>query len=148
MGKYFTIQELTKTSTGLPNIPNKQQTSNIEMLIDVLDMIREGWTELCKKMNWGSPAIITNSGFRSDKVNNAVGGSKTSAHTTGWAIDFEPKNQKNLEFYNFVKDFLNDNNIAFDQLINEKPVNGVPSWVHLGLFNRKGQQRKQIKTIL
>ena len=148
MGKYFTIEELTKTNTGLDNTPNEQITNNLEILIKVLDEIREHWTILCKKNNWGSPSIIVNSGYRSEEVNKAVGGSKTSSHKTGWAVDIEPRNQRNKEFYEFCKDYLNNNNIMFDQLINEKPRNGIPSWVHLGLYNSKGEQRHQIFTLV
>ena len=147
MGKYFTIKELTRTSTGLLNTPNKDQLNNIEELIKVLDGVRGEWSNLCKLNNWGNPAIIVNSGYRSKAVNDAVGGSKTSEHMLGYAVDIEPKNQKNLEFFNFVKDYLLSNNIPFSQLINEKPINGIPSWVHLSINGLKGH-RKQIKTIL
>lgn len=147
MGKYFTIKELTRTSTGLPNIPNEQQLNNLEELIVVLDDIREQWTILCKQNEWGNPAIIVNSGFRSKEVNDAVGGSKTSEHLLGYAVDFEPKNQNNLEFFNFLKDYLLSNKIPFSQLINEKPINGIPSWVHLSINGLKGC-RGQIKTLL
>ena len=47
MGKYFTIEELTKTNTGLDNTPNEQITSNLNELIEVLDGLREAWTSLC-----------------------------------------------------------------------------------------------------
>lgn len=38
--------------------------------------------------------------------------------------------------------FLNDNKIAFDQVIYE-----YDSWVHIGVRNGKGLQRKQVITI-
>lgn len=148
MGKYFTIEELTRTSTGLDNTPNELETKHLEELIEVLDDIREAWTEKCRINNWGSPSIIVNSGFRSEEVNKAVGGSNTSAHRIGYAIDFEPNNQRNKEFFEFLTEWLKENNIAFDQLINEKPKCGVPSWLHFGLKNRQGLQRKQIFTLI
>lgn len=148
MAKYFTIEELCKTSTGLDNIPNEQELNNLEELIEVLDDIREAWTQLCKEKKWGSPSIRVNSGFRSDEVNKAVGGSKTSEHRLGYAVDIEPNNQKNKEFWEFLTEWLKENNIAFDQLINEKPKCGVPSWIHFGLKNKQGLQRKQIFTLI
>ena len=147
MGKYFTINELTRTETGLSNKPNKQQLNNLEELIKVIDDIRESWTDLCKKNNWGSPSILVNSGFRSDAVNKAVGGSKKSEHKLGYAVDFEPSNQKNKEFWDFIVDYVHTNNIGFSQLINEKPINGIPSWVHFSI-NGKSGQRKQIFTMV
>lgn len=152
MSKYFTIQELCHSDKadelGIINIPNEQETKHLEELIEVIDKIREEWTTLCKKNKWGSAAIKTNSGYRCPQLNKAIGGSKTSAHMLGYAIDFEPVNQHNKEFYDFCKEYLLNNDIAFDQLINEKPKCGIPSWVHFGLKNRYGQQRQQIFTMV
>ena len=76
--KYFTIKELCKTSTGLPNVPNREQEANLVFLIEnVLDPVRK---EL------GQPIIVT-SGFRSEAVNKAVGGVKNSVHKNGQAAD-------------------------------------------------------------
>ena len=147
MGKFFSIKELTKTNTNLPNKPDSTITKNLNELIELLDDIREKWTLFSLENRWWSPCIIVNSGYRSEEVNKAVGGSSTSAHLLGYAADIIPDNGKNLEFFNFVKDYLLSNNIAFDQLINEKPINGIPSWIHIGLRNNKGEQRKQIFTI-
>lgn len=152
MGKYFTISELCESDKadelGIVNVPNEEETKHLEELIEVIDRIREAWTELCNEKGWGRPSIKTNSGFRNEALNKAVGGSSTSAHRIGYAIDFEPNNHKNKEFYEFLIEFLKENNIKFDQLINEKPRCGIPSWVHFGLKNRKGQQRGQIFTLV
>lgn len=151
MGKYFTIDELCKSSTGkslgLDNTPNDEIKSHLEELISVIDKIREEWTEIVKKNNWGSPAIYVHSGYRSEAVNKAIGGSKTSEHMLGYAVDFEPVNQKNLEFWKFMVDYLKRNNIPFSQLINEKPICGVPSWIHFSINGKKGY-RKQIFTLV
>lgn len=151
MGKYFTIDELCKSSTGkslgLDNTPNDEIKSHLEELISVIDKIREEWTEIVKKNNWGSPAIYVHSGYRSEAVNKTIGGSKTSEHMLGYAVDFEPVNQKNLEFFNFMVDYLKRNNILFSQLINEKPICGVPSWIHFSINGKKGY-RKQIFTLV
>lgn len=153
MGKYFSIEELTHsataTSKGIDNTPTSTEVkNNLLELIDVLDVIREEWTEKCEKNGWGTGSIIVNSGYRSDALNKAIGGSKTSAHSIGAAVDIEPKNQRNKEFYEFLDLYLLTNDIPFDQLINEKPVKGIPSWIHFGLKNRKGQQRRQIFTLV
>ncbi len=101
-----------------------------------------------EKECWGNPAIIVNCGYRCDALNEAVKGSKTSAHTIGAAADIEPKNQRNKEFLGFLEQYLLDNHIPFDQLVSEKPdKNGVPSWIHIGLKNRQGKQRRMVFTI-
>ena len=153
MGKYFSFKELTKSTTavrlGIDNIPTDENIkNNINELIDVLDSIRERWTKLCEENEWGTAVIIVNSGYRCDALNKAVGGSKTSAHNIGSAADIEPKNQKNKEFLKMVEQHLKENEIPFDQLINEYPdKNGKPSWIHIGLKNREGKQRRIIFTI-
>jgi hypothetical protein len=146
MGKYFTIKELTNTSVQADNTPNEEQLNNLEQVIDVMDAVREEWTKVCEQNNWGNPAIKVNSGFRSKAVNDAVGGSKTSEHMLGYAVDIKPVNMKNLEFFNFIKNYLLDNKIPFSQLLNEYPINGVPSWIHLSINGLKGH-RNEIKTI-
>ena len=149
MAKYFTIEELTYSATavnkGIDNTPPEDVKNNLLELMEMLDGIREGWTDLCQTNDWGTGSIIVNSGYRCDALNKAIGGSKTSSHKLGTAADIEPKNQRNKEFYDYCKKYLEDK--QFDQLINEKPVNGVPSWVHLGLKNGKGEQRRMVFTI-
>lgn len=148
MGKYFSIDEMIKSTTAssknIDNTPNEEQKKHIYELIDVLDMLREGWTELCEENKWGTASIRVNSGFRSDALNKAVGGSKTSSHKTGYAADIEPVNNRMKEFQEFVPNFCKEHNIPFDQIIKEKPKNGIASWLHFGLFNARGEQRKQV----
>ena len=38
----------------------------------VLDGIREGWTKKCKENYWGTAAIVVNSGYRCDELNEAI----------------------------------------------------------------------------
>lgn len=146
MGKYFTIKELTHTSVQADNTPNEEQLKNLEQVIEVMDGIREEWTKVCEQNNLGTGAIKVTSGYRSKAVNDAVGGSKTSEHMLGYAVDIKPVNKKNLEFFNFIKNYLLDNKIPFSQLLNEYPINGVPSWIHLSINGLKGH-RNEIKTI-
>ena len=116
--------------------------------MDFLDGVREAWTVMCEKNSWGTASIIVNCGYRCDALNEAVKGSKTSAHSIGAAADIEPKNQRNKEFLSFLEQYLLDNHIPFDQLLNEKPdKNGVPSWIHIGLKNRQGKQRRMVFAI-
>lgn len=138
MGKYFSFFELVRSNTaeknGLNNTPHEEDIiDNIEELIVFLDDIREAW---------GS-AIRVNSGYRCDKLNKLVGGSTTSAHLYGLAADLYPCNGLIDDFFEFVKKYFLLKDIAFDQIIDEH--NGKSHWVHIGLKNSKGLQRKQIK---
>ena len=77
--------------------------------------------------------IEISSGFRSLQVNKMIGGSKTSQHTKGEAMDIKIGSKG----FNFIKDKL-----EFDQLIWEFGNDENPSWVHVSY--KKGRNRKQV----
>lgn len=152
MPKYFSFKELTYSETarklGIDNTPTDETViNNIQELMDVLDGLREAWTVYSKENDFGEGGIIVNSGYRCEALNKAVGGSKTSSHKIGTAADVEPKNQHNKEFLWFTQHYFLDRQIPFDEIINEKPINNVPSWIHIGLKNREGKQRRRVFTI-
>jgi hypothetical protein len=139
--KYFTIKELCVSGShpSLVEIP-KPGTSiynNLVKLVEkLLDPIRE-------KLN--QPITVT-SGYRSEKLNNAVGGSKTSAHRLGLAADIHTGNNSsdNLKIVSTIL----EHNIDFDQIIIEYPTFNTlgniisAKWIHVGLS--KTTNRKQI----
>lgn len=131
LSRYFTLAEMTVSDTaarrGLSNKPSPKALENLKRLTALLDEIRE---EL------GHPIIVT-SGYRSPEVNAAVGGSKTSAHCQGLAVDFTcPAVGTPLEVARRIAAM----GLEFDQLIHE-----FGTWVHLGLAD--GRARKQLLTI-
>lgn len=138
--KYFTLNELTRSDTAnrlkIDNEPKEEATKdNIKELMLFLDGVREGWTEECKNKGYGDPAIMVNSGYRSEALNKAVKGSKTSEHLLGTAADIEPKNGRNKEFFEWMKTYVADKN--FSQLINEYPdKENNPKWIHISIRGR------------
>lgn len=145
--KYFTISEFIKSDTArklnIDNTPTEYQKNNaIEFINNLLDDLREAWSEYCTENDLGTGAIRVSSGIRSKKLNDAVGGSKTSAHYHGYAADLVPYNYEMAEFKKFVYNWLQDKD--FDQMISEDENKaGVPGWIHLGYKNGAGKQRKQ-----
>lgn len=132
--KYFSIQELTKSSTasrkGLKNNPTPEAEKNLEALVDkILDPLREAY---------GKP-IKVNSGYRSPAVNRAVGGSNSSQHVTGQAADIEDltcSGKANKEIF----ELLINSGLPFDQVIWEfSDSHGYPEWIHVsyGPKNRR-----------
>ena len=65
---------------------------------------------------------------------------------TGYAADIYPSNGNMKRFQVWITDEIENYN--WDQLIYEKPRNGVASWIHLGLKNGSGEQRRQKFTIV
>lgn len=79
--KYFTFSELCVTNTGEKNTPKTfEQVFNLLILGYALDFIRSNFKR----------AIVVNSAFRTDDVNQAVGGVPTSYHLKGLAADIRP----------------------------------------------------------
>lgn len=77
---------------------------------------------------WYGKPIKINSFFRCRELNKAVGGSTTSQHMTGQAIDITAgSKEENRKLYNWAKE-----NLIYDQLINEYDY----SWVHISFCHK------------
>ena len=109
----FTLAELTKTSTGIPNQPPSKSEiySNLLRTAKMLQSLRD----------WLGKPIIVNSGYRSPAVNKAVGGASNSSHMYGLAADIWVKGLSPVQ----LAAYIDSSDIAFDKLIVE------PTWVHL-----------------
>ena len=84
LSEHFSLGELTKTKTGIENVPNEEQVNNLKRLCGWLEKLRKRWNNLYGE---GDDPIVINSGFRSPEVNKAVGGATLSNHLTGCAVD-------------------------------------------------------------
>lgn len=133
--KYFTIQELTKSTTairkGIDNQPTEEAEKNLKALVEnILDPLREAW---------GRP-IIVSSAYRCEALNKSVGGSKTSQHMTGEAADIRTMTdtkEDNERLYNLIKDL----NLPVDQCINEYDFD----WIHVSYSKKNRRQYFSIK---
>lgn len=135
MGKYFTLEELTKSSTAtrkrIKNVPNKEQEQNLIDLIDnILDPLREAY---------GKPIIVT-SGFRSQELNTAIGGVRNSQHMNGQAADIRsvPDTiQENKKIFELAQELK----LPYDQLLDEYNYN----WIHVSYSPKNRRQVLHIK---
>ena len=125
--EHFTLEELIYSSTakakGLKNEPTQDHIENLKLLAQyVLEPIRE---------KIGCPLVIS-SGYRSEKVNALVGGSKTSQHILGQAADIQIFDKKltNADLFNTIVEMIRSGKIQIGQCIAEK-VGGEISWVHI-----------------
>lgn len=83
----YTVGDLIRTSTGLPNMPTDDYLPNMRALANVLELLRQIDT------------FQIESGFRSPAVNKAVGGEPASYHSEGLAADILPDHISNQEFF-------------------------------------------------
>jgi hypothetical protein len=135
LSKNLALAEVTRSETakrkGISNMPTPEHLENFKKLAEnVFQPIRE---------HFGVPIHIS-SGYRSAALNKAVGGSASSQHCTGEAIDIDMDGTSitNAQIFNFIKDNLN-----FDQMIWEFGTDTNPDWVHVS-YESTGKQRKQI----
>ena len=132
LSKNFTLQEFTKSQTaerrGIDNTPVEGHLENAKALFEnVVQPVRD---------NFG--VTVINSGYRSGDLNYAIGGSNTSQHCKGQAVDIECPGTSNYDVAKWIEE-----NLDFDQLILEFYTPGIPDsgWVHASYKsedNRKG----------
>lgn len=136
LSNYLSLAEVTRSDTakrkGISNEPTAEHLENMKTIaVEVFDKVRE---------YFGVP-IFVSSGYRSAALNKAIGGSATSDHNLGRALDLDQDGHgngvTNADVFKFIKD-----NLEFDQLIWEFGTDKNPDWVHVGY--RKGANRKQI----
>ena len=132
--EHFTLEELTTSPTakklGLSNTPTSQHIENMKYCCEkILEPVRA---------HFGRPVKI-NSSYRAPAVNKAVGGSTTSQHVNGQAIDYEIEGVDNKVVADWVAD-----NLEFDQVILEFYTAGDKNsgWVHTSI-KKEGGNRKQ-----
>ena len=133
MANYFTMEELTYSSTALLMGWRNKTTNEVEEnLISLRRMVLNPTRE-----HMGMPIYVT-SGFRSEDVNKEIGGAPNSQHMKGEAADISTlKKLKNIEMFRYIRD-----NLVFDQLILEDGGR----WIHVSYVTGR-KNRKQVLEI-
>ena len=122
LSKYFTLAEVTASETAvrksIDNTPSAEVIENLREACRRADEVRE---------LLGHPVVVL-SGYRSPKLNAVIGGSKTSSHMQGEALDMIcPMFGTPADVFKAIR----ESGIKFDQLILE--FAGKPNaWVHIG----------------
>ncbi len=127
------IKSDTAIRLGIDNTPSASAVEAMTLLCEkVVDPLYEVF-----------PSMTFNSFFRSGKLNSAIGGSSTSQHCKGEAIDLDSKdNQFNKAIFDYIV-----KNLDFDQVIAEYPDStGKPSWVHVS-YKKSGNRKQILKAV-
>ncbi len=131
LSKHFPLSELTKSQTakrlGIGNNPDNHALGNLRALAhNILEPVR---------LHYKIP-FIPSSGYRSLKLNRALGSRDGSQHTKGEAVDFEIPGIANLDLAEWIM-----RNLEVDQLILEFHDQEISDsgWVHCSY--RSGNNR-------
>lgn len=136
LSKNLTLFEMTRSDMakrkGVSNEPTPEHIENMKILAEkIFQPIRE---------HFGVPIYIS-SGYRSAALNKKIGGSRTSQHLTGEAIDIDMDGHphvSNVQVFNYIRE-----NLFFDQLIWEYGNNSSPDWVHVS-YSTSGTNRRDV----
>lgn len=128
--EHFSLAEMARSNTalrlGLDNTPPAWVVANLRLMAHALEHVRA---------QYGLPLRIY-SGYRSEAVNTACGGSPRSAHKLGLAADFVIPGVPVLHICRWIERNLT----GFDQVIYEF---GPGGWIHLGLGDDRRPIRQQ-----
>lgn len=133
LSKNLSLAEVVRSETAkrlsIDNNPTKEHIENLKAIAEnVFQPVRD---------HFKTP-IHVSSGYRSEELNRAIRGSKTSMHMQGCALDLDMDftSVSNKDIFDYIKD-----NLDFDTLIWEFGEES-PNWVHVSY--REGKNRKQV----
>jgi hypothetical protein len=137
LSKDFSLHEFVRSETaeeyGWDNTPNQKHIDNLRYLCQkVLQPIRDFYS---------SPVVIT-SGFRCGRLNDEVGGSRSSHHRcfSGFAAaDFTVQGISNEDFFLDIQRSIGGADgrlLPYEQIIIE------PEWIHISSYRPRRQHLK------
>ena len=151
----FTLREVCKTShkTADGNIPSRVAIENLRRICeDWLEDLRYSNNVLYEDkesrsqgvqdntIEADSPIIIT-SGYRSPEVNKLAGGSPTSNHLTGCAVDIRCIGvEQALRYANILLDIADGTKRDFDELFIERNKQGR-YWIHFAVRPKENRRK-------
>ena len=136
IGKNISYNSAIKSDTairlGIDNTPSASAVEAMQLLCEkVIDPLYEVF-----------PSMTFNSFFRSPKLNTAIGGSATSQHVRGEAIDLDSKdNAFNKAIFDYIV-----KNMDFDQVIWEFGNDKAPDWVHVS-YKKTGNRKQVLRAV-
>jgi zinc D-Ala-D-Ala carboxypeptidase len=135
ISEHISLSEATKSQEavrkGIENIPTEEHLKAMRLVAEkVFEPLRKAFNK---------PLTIS-SFYRSPKLNKSIGGSETSQHCKGEAIDID-MGDFNSDIFHWIK-----NNLVFDQLIYEFGDTKNPSWVHVS-YSENGNRKQILRAI-
>ena len=135
LSENLSLKEVIKSATAIKRgISNEPTIEHLENLKAVAENIFQPL-----RSHFGVPIAVT-SGYRSAELNGIIGGSATSQHCKGEALDLDADvygKVTNAQIFGYLREHTD-----FDQLIWEFGDEDDPDWVHCSYT--KGENRGQV----
>ena len=132
LSKNFVLSEITRSNTakrlGISNEPTKKHMENLQRIV----------TNLVQPMRDHLGPIRVSSGYRNPTLNRAIGGSSSSQHCKGQALDVQFWSKGKMD-NKVIYDWILQSKLEFDQMINEFDF----AWIHISL-RPDGKNRKMV----
>ena len=156
LSEHFVLGELTKTKhqTADGNIPSHVVIENLKRICENwLEDLRYSYNTLyCLQpgedyeTSKNVEPIIINSGYRSPAVNQLAGGSKTSNHLSGCAVDIRCAGKEQMIRYAAILlDIADGTKQEFDELLLEQ--HGSTCWLHFAVRPQDNRRRIELLKI-
>ena len=140
LSEHFTLGEVTRSRhTEIDNIPSRVAIENLKRVCVWLEELRARYNQRYV-LPEEEPIIIT-SGYRSPELNRKVGGSPTSNHLTGCAVDIRVAGiEQALRYAVILMDYADETRQDYDELLIERNKGGG-YWLHFAV-RPKDNRRK------
>ena len=132
LSEHFTLGEVTKSRhKEIYNIPSHVAIENLKRVCAWLEELRVR----------AKTPIVINSGYRSPQLNKKLGGSPTSNHLTGCAVDIRVAGiEQAMRYAVILMDYADETKQDYDEIIIEKNCRGA-IWLHFAV-RPKDNRRK------
>ena len=138
LSEHFTLGEVTKSKHAeIYNIPSHVAIENLKRVCAWLEELRAR----------AKTPIVINSGYRSPQLNKKMGGSPTSNHLTGCAVDIRVAGiEQAMRYAVILMDYADETKQDYDEIIIEKNSHGI-IWLHFAVRPRDNRRKIAVLSV-